>query len=174
LLAALTVTYLGGPGLARWIPGADRVAWKMPWKRKRLQRTFSAMLAVLLDSGVPEADAIVIAGDSTANGPCRRRAEKVAAALREGMTLSEAVRFFDDSGEFRWRLANATHAKGGFLRALQGWHQALDAKAFQQEETTAHAFTSGLVIVNGLLVALIATAMFGIIVAVLQGMLLST
>ncbi|MEJ0089825.1 MAG: hypothetical protein WDM80_08795 [Limisphaerales bacterium] len=53
---------------------------------------------------------------------------------------------------------------------MHGWHQALDAKAFQQEEAAAHTITSGLVILNGLLVALIATAMFGILMAVLNGM----
>ena len=80
---------------------------------------------------------------------------------------------FDDTGEFHWRLANATHARGGFLNALRGWHESLDAKAFQQEETTAHAVTTGVVILNGVLVALICTAMFGILLAVLNGALTS-
>jgi hypothetical protein len=86
-------------------------------------------------------------------------------ALEKGVKLDTAVRAFDDSGEFQWRLTNATHAHGGFLNALRGWHEALDAKAFQQEEATAHVLTSGLVILNGVLVALIATAMFGILMA---------
>jgi hypothetical protein len=80
------------------------------------------------------------------------------------------VRAFDDNGEFHWRLTNAIHARGGFLEALDGWHEALDAKAFQQEETATHTLTSGLVIVNGIIVGLIATAMFGILIAVLKGM----
>ena len=29
----------------------------LPWRRKRLQRDFSTMLAILLDSGVPESEA---------------------------------------------------------------------------------------------------------------------
>jgi tetrahydromethanopterin S-methyltransferase subunit G len=53
---------------------------------------------------------------------------------------------------------------------LRGWHEALDAKAFQQEEATAHAVTSGLVILNGLVVGLIATAMFGILIAMVRAM----
>jgi hypothetical protein len=89
-------------------------------------------------------------------------------ALEKGVKLDNAVRDFDDTGEFHWRLTNATHAHGGFLSALRGWHAALDAKAFQQEETATHMLTSGLVILNGLIVALIATAMFGILVAVLN------
>jgi hypothetical protein len=52
---------------------------------------------------------------------------------------------------------------------LRGWHEALDAKAFQQQETTAHAITSGIVILNGIIVALFATACFGVLIAILDG-----
>ena len=178
-LALLTVAaiYIGGPGFVRWfqfrnVPVVDWITWRIPWKQKKLQRTFSAMLAVLLDGGVPEAEAVRLAGDSTANEICRRRAQRVIAALEKGVKLDDAIRAFDDTGEFHWRLTNATHAHGGFLNALRGWHEALDAKAFQQEEAATHVLTSGLVILNGLVVALIATAMFGILVAILNHALL--
>ena len=179
LLMAATLLYIGGPQFARWLqfrelPFVDWVAWRIPWKQKRLQRTFSAMLAVLLDGGVPEAEAVRLAGDCTANEICRCRAQRVIAAIKQGTKLDDAVRAFDDSGEFHWRLTCATHARGGFLEALRGWHESLDARAFQQEEAAAHAVTSGLVILNGLLVALIATAMFGMLVAMLNGVLSSS
>lgn len=175
-LIAISAMYVGGPRFARWFqfygfPFVDWITWHVPWKRKRLQRTFSAMLTVLLDGGVPEAEAVRLAGDCTANEICRRRAQRVIVALQQGAKLEEAVRAFDDSGEFHWRLSNATHARNGFLNALRGWHEALDAKAFQQEEATAHVITSGLVILNGALVALIATAMFGIIITILKAAL---
>jgi type II secretory pathway component PulF len=175
-LMSVAVIYIGGPGFVRWfqfrsVPVVDWIAWRIPWKQKKLQRTFSAMLAVLLDSGVPEAEAVRLAGDSTANEICRHRARRVIAALEKGVKLDDAVRMFDDSGEFHWRLTNATHAHGGFLHALRGWHEALDAKAFQQEETATHILTSGLVILNGLVVALIATATFGMLVMILKGVL---
>jgi general secretion pathway protein F len=178
LLVAASVVYVGGPGFVRWFrfhgfPIVDWIAWHIPWKRKKLLRAFSAMLAVLLDGGVPEAEAVRLAGECTANEICRHRAQRVIAALQQGAKLDEAVRLFDDSGEFHWRLTNATRARGGFLDALRGWHAALDAKAFQQEEATAHVVTSGLVILNGALVALIATAMFGIIINLLNAMLSS-
>jgi len=128
----------------------------------------------LLDGGVPEAEAIRLAGEATANEICRRRARRVVAALEHGAKLDDAIRAFDDTGEFHWRLTNAVHARGGFLDALHGWHEALEAKAFQQEETATHAMTSGLVLVNGLIVALIATAMFGILIAILKGTLDAT
>ena len=172
-LLSVAAIYIGGPGLVRWfqfrsLPVVDWIAWRVPWKQKKLQRTFSAMLAVLLDGGVPEAEAVRLAGDSTANEICRRRARRVIAALEKGIRLDDAVRVFDDSGEFHWRFTNATHAHGGFLSALRGWHESLDARAFQQEEATAHAVASGLVIMNGVVVGLIATAMFGVLIAMLR------
>jgi type II secretory pathway component PulF len=176
VLMAVAIFYIGGPGLVRWfqfrtVPVLDWLAWQIPWKRKKLLRAFSAMLAVLLDGGVPEAEAVRLAGESTANEICRRRAGRVLAALENGLKLDDAIRAFDDNGEFHWRLTNATHARGGFLEALKGWHEALDAKAFQQEEAATHTMTSGLVILNGIVVGLVATAMFGILIAVLKGML---
>ena len=178
-LASVATIYIGGPRLARWFqfrwfPFVDWIAWHIPWKRKRLQCTFSALLTVLLDGGVPEAQAVQLAGDCTANEICRRRAQRVLAALERGIKLDDAVRAFDDSGEFHWRLKNViaqAGTRGKFLDALRGWHEALDAKAFQQEEATAHAVTSGLVVLNGVVVALVTTAMFGIIIAILQSTL---
>jgi type II secretory pathway component PulF len=173
MLVAAVMIYIGGPGLVRWfqfrsVPIVDWITWHVPWKQKKLLRTFSAMLAVLLDGGVPEAEAVWLAGDCTANEICRRRVQRVTAALERGIKLDDAVSAFDNSGEFHWRLANAIHAHGGFLNALRSWHEALDARAFQQEEATAHAVTSGLVILNGVVVGLIATAMFGILIAMVR------
>lgn len=178
-MIGMVLFYVGGPQFARWfqfrqVPVVDWIAWLLPWKQKRLQRTFSAMLTTLLDGGVPEAEAVRLAGDCTANEICRRRARRVISLLVGGTKLAEAIRSFDDAGELHWRLTNAIHARGGFLDALRGWHEALDARAFQQEETTAHLVTSGVVVLNGVLVALIATAMFGILIAVLKGMLGAT
>ncbi len=175
-LALVVLIYIGGPRFIHWfqyrnVPAVDWITWQVPWKRKKLLRSFSAMLAVLLDGGVPEAEAVILAGDCTANEICRHRARRVFAALQRGSKLDQAVRVFDDAGEFHWRLTNATHARGGFLTALHGWHQALDAKAFQQEEIATHALTSGLVILNGVVVALMATAMFGVLIAALQAAL---
>src|SRR6185312_9515866 len=113
MMLAATLAYVGGPRFIRFFqfhgfPMVDWIAWRLPWKQKRLQRTFSAMLAVLLDGAVPEAEAVRLAGDCTANEICRHRARRVIAALQQGANLAEAVRAFDDSGEFHWRLTNAT------------------------------------------------------------------
>ena len=178
-LAGFVVFYIGGPGLLRRfrfrsVPVVDWIAWRLPWNQKKLLRGFSAMLAVLLDGGMPEAEAVRLAGESTVNEICRQRAQRVVAALAQGARLDEAIRAFDDTGEFRWRLANAAQARGGFLNALRGWHAALDARAFQQEEAAAHIFTSGLILFNGLVVGSVAVGMFGLLVMLLKATIAAT
>jgi type IV pilus assembly protein PilC len=175
LMAMVVMVYIGGPQFARLcqirnFPIADWIAWQIPWKQKRLQRIFSAMLGALLDGGVPEVEAVRLAGNATANEICRHRTARILMALEQGTKLDAAIRIFDDTGEFHWRLRNALHARGGFLKALRGWHETLDAKAFQQEEASAHVITTSVVILNGLLVALIAISMFGMLVMLLTKM----
>jgi type II secretory pathway component PulF len=172
-LLGAAFAYIAGPRVTVWLqrggfPVVDWLAWCVPWKRKRMQRTFSATLAVLLDGGVPEAEAVRLAAECTANAVARHRAERIVAALQQGVKLQDAIASWDDAGEFKWRLTNACRARDGFLRALNGWHETLDAKAFQQEEATAHAVTSGLVIFNGLVVALTATAVFAALIAIIE------
>jgi type II secretory pathway component PulF len=167
-LVIAAVFYIGGPRLARWVPFVDWIAWRVPWKRRRLQRNFSMMLAILLDNGVPEADALRLAAEATANEIFRRRAARAQAALAGGTKLTDAVAALDDSGEFRWRLANALHAHGGFLRALTGWHESLDAKAFQEEQAVAHTVTSALVVANGLIVAMVAIGVFSVLISIIN------
>jgi type IV pilus assembly protein PilC len=162
---ALAVAYLGGPRLHRWIervlPGAPDFLFRMlPWRKKRLQRDFSAILAVLLETGVPEVEAVTLAADSTANSVIQRRAQTVANLLSRGVSLPEALRAMDEVGELQWRLRNALRSRGGFVRALSGWHEALEAKAFQLEQSAAQVATTLLVLVNGLIIGSIVIGMF--------------
>jgi type IV pilus assembly protein PilC len=168
LVWLLTLGYLGGPRLRAWFArvlpgGASSIDWllcALPWRGKRLQRDFSAMLGTLLEAGLPEAEAIRFAGESTANNIFRHRAERASALLAQGVKLPEAIRALDDAGELRWRLANALRGTGGFAKALTGWHEALDAKAFQLEQTAAQLTTTVFVLLNGLIVACVMIGMF--------------
>jgi len=162
---AALIAYLGGPGmlerigqLAPGLPGW--IHFRLPWRRKRLQRDFSAMLAVLLDAAVPEPEAVRLAADATANVVFVRRAGRVAALLDSGVKLPSAIAAMDDSHELQWRLANALRTGGGFLRALTGWHDALDARAFQSEQAAAQVTTTLLVLFNGAVVGAIVIALF--------------
>jgi Flp pilus assembly protein TadB len=111
--------YVGGPRVVEWLdnffPGLyDSLVLRLPWRRKRFQRDFAAMLAVLLDAGLPEEKAVARAAQCTANRAFARRAERVVADLRAGVKLTEAVRHLDDAGEFRWRLANAARGENSW------------------------------------------------------------
>ncbi len=169
----LTIAYLGGPRLHDWIrrvlPGLqDWLLTRLPWRRHRLQRDFSAMLAVLLDAEVPESEAVSLAAQSTANLAIIHRAQRVRALLQEGVKLPEALRAVDNSKELQWRLSNALRRGAGFVRALTGWHEALDARAFQLEQTAAQITTAVLVLINGLIVASVMIAVFLVIIQLIN------
>jgi type IV pilus assembly protein PilC len=173
----LLFTYIGGPRVYRWfrvILGGlpDWIHFLLPWRRKRLQRDFSAMLAILLDSQVPETDAVALAAQSVTNSVIQRRAEMICAELARGVKLPDAIRTIDDAGELQWRLTNALRRGRGFLSALNGWHEALDSKAFQQEQTAAQITTTALVLFNGLIVASVVIGLFIPLIALVNTMAL--
>jgi len=163
----LTFAYIDGfrtfAWLDRWFsPLNQRVIYGLPWRRKRFQRDFASILSVLIDAGVSESDAITLAADCTGNIYFRRRAAGSVDGLRRGLKLTEAVALVDDSGEFRWRLVNA----------IKGWLECLDAKAFQQQQAVSQLVTTGVVLVNGLVVGLIVVSVFSILVFIIEGALL--
>ncbi|HSU57629.1 MAG TPA: type II secretion system F family protein [Candidatus Dormibacteraeota bacterium] len=171
------LAYVGGARIKKWVevllPGLpDWLVWHLPWHRKRLQRDFSAMLAVLLDSGVPEAEAVTLAGEATANRMFIRRATRVRSLLSEGVKLPEALRALDGTQELQWRLANALRRGSGFLRALTGWHDFLDAKAFQLEQAAAQITTTGLVLLNGAIIGCIVVGLFMALINLINGAVL--
>ncbi len=174
LFYAGAVFYAGGPRLVSWLGSKVPMGWlewlcyATPWRRKRMQRDFSAMLGVLLDAGVAEPRAIELAATSTANPIFIRRARDVIAELRRGVRLGEAMQKLDDTGEFRWRLANALKSGKNFFLALTGWLEALDAKAFQQQQATAQTVTTAIVLFNGVMAALVAVSVFRALTAIIE------
>jgi type II secretory pathway component PulF len=168
LLWLAAFVYLGGSRVVGWFPILERLHYRLPWRRKRLQRDFSTMLAILLDSGVPEPEAVAMAADCTANTVFRQHAACAVDDLKRGLKLTQAVKAMDDSGEFGWRLTNAFHGGGGFLKALAGWHESLDAKAFQEEQAAAHSITSALVLWSGVFVAAVVISVFMFLVSIID------
>lgn len=173
LVYVSTLIYVTGPRLSCWLqftrfPLPDWIAWQLPWRRKRMQRDFCAMLAILLDGGVSEDRAMTLAAASTANAIFIKRAELAVEELRAGRKLPEAVGQLDDTGEFRWRLGNACHGHHGFVAALTGWLEALDAKAFQQEQIAAQTISTALVLFNGAMIGTLITGTFQALVAVIE------
>jgi len=176
-LFRITVHPLGNPNLWPPIgrslaPLRDRILFALPWRRLRLQRDFCATLSLLLDAGTPERAAVALAAEATASHVFIGRARRALADLAAGKQLREALGRFDSAGEFRWRLANAAAHPGGFLAALSGWMEALEAKAFQQEQTASQLITTALVLCNGLVVGLMAVGVFSLLISITEGALL--
>jgi type II secretory pathway component PulF len=162
------ILYVGGPRFVNWLgwpikPIYEWISFHLSWRRQRMQRDFSAMLAILLDAGVAEHEAVRQAGECTVNAIFQSRCQEVERRIQSGTSLTKAMSALDETGEFRWRLTNATHGSGGFLFVLAGWHEALDAKAYQREQAAAQGITTALVLVNGLVVGLIAGGIFQMI-----------
>ncbi|MCC6823841.1 MAG: type II secretion system F family protein [Verrucomicrobiota bacterium] len=162
------IIYVIGPHAHAWLPGYDQLSWRLPWRRKRMQRDFSIMLATLLDARMPEPEAITLAADCTANRCFQQRAAAAVHDLRQGHPLTEAVQGMDDHGEFRWRLTNAAHSRNGFLAALAGWHDALNAKAFQQQQAAAQVISTALLLFNGAFVAAIVITVFAFLISIIN------
>jgi type II secretory pathway component PulF len=155
------VLFLGGPRFVSWlegrlVPAADWLWLRVPWRRKRLQRDFSAMLALLLDASLPEERAVTLAALSTANTAFIRLGRNAVERLRAGMKLADSLQSIDETGEFQWRLKNAGYAGGRFLQALRGWHEWLRVRAYQQEQAAAQSISTGLVLLNAASVTLVA------------------
>jgi type II secretory pathway component PulF len=164
--------YVGGPNVGGWMRffGAwpDRLLLQLPWRRERAQRDFTAVLAILLDAGLKEDRAVELAARASANVVLKRRAAKVISALRAGVDLPEALHKIESGSEFRWRLENALRGGKGFFAALRGWHESLEARAFQSEQAAAHVITTFIVVLNGALVTLVMAAVFLILIAVID------
>ena len=165
--------YMAGPTLTRLLGGLfpglpDWLGMRIPWRRHRAQRDFSALLAALLDAGTPEPRAVELAAVGTANRLFMARAARAIADLARGVNLAEAIKHLDDAGELRWRLGNAARAGGGFLTALAGWHDALESKAYRQEQTAAQVLTTGVVLANGCFVGMLTFGVFHFLTSTLS------
>jgi general secretion pathway protein F len=152
-------------GLRGWRGFGDGLAIRIPWIWKRLQRDFSSLLAILLDAGLPEPEAVLLAASATGSRSLDQRAHKAVQELRQGATLVRSIHHFDRQGELQWHLTNAVHAKGQFRRALEGWHEVLDAQAYRLEQATSHALTTALVLLNGGMVGVVVAAVFGLLLS---------
>ena len=119
----------------------------------------------------PSPGAVQLAADSTANRVLQSRAAMAIAELKNGVTLPEAIRRIDGSGEFRWRLATAARVGQGFLPALRVWHESLDARAFQQEQAAAQLATTSLVFYNGTMVGLVMVCVFQFLINLIESVM---
>lgn len=153
-----------------WLPAGfvDGLLNLFPWNHRRVRRDFSLTLALLLDHGVPEDQAVLHAGAATGNHRFRQLAERVANDLRAGARLPDALARLDNARELQWRWQVAARSLAPFARALDGWHEALNAQAVKAEISTANLVTSTLIVLNGVLVGLVVVGIFQFFVTIIE------
>ncbi len=150
----------------------DAAAMLIPWRRKRMQRDFSTALAVLLDAGLGEEEAVRLAAEALGNRAFQDRAALIIENLAQGRPLPDAVEPLDPDGQFRWRLRNGGDRPGRFTRALAGWQESLEARAFLQQQAATHGLAAFLVLWNGIVVGGVGVCIFQFMVNVLNTQLL--
>ena len=74
-------------------------------------------------AGDPGLEAVALAADTADNNVITQRAEKVRALLAGGTNLPDALRIMDDTGELRWRIANALEYGSRGQIPLPGRHR---------------------------------------------------
>lgn len=148
--------------------------YTVPWRRKRIQQSFAVSLATLLDSGVPEQEALKLAAESTANYVMIKLAEEGLAMMQKGASLTEVLSSkFDKTGELAWRFKNSYTAeknKPNFVKAVTGWGSWLNARAFRQEQLVAHLLSTILIIFSAAFVGMIAFGMFLPLIEIVRNM----
>ena len=148
----------------------SRLAWLMPWRRNRIKRNFIWIFCELLDSGVPEAEAIEAAAAATKNSVVRGRAAKAANDLRNGLPLAKALRRFDRRADLAWRVENAGHGSATFRETLEGWTNHLSALAYKQQQSAFYYAFTLLTLFNGLCVLCIALVIFMPLAAMIESL----
>ncbi len=176
-ITAASCLYLSGPQSAAWLdsrfPWLTRwVTTRLPWQRRRMQRDYSLMLALLLDAKVPEETAVSTAASLSGNAFWRPRADLVVADLREGIWLPEAVRHLDDSGEMQWRTQFARAGLKPLLPALAGWHESLEGQAFRLERMACDGTNLLLILGCGAGVGLVCVTIFNLLISLMEGVML--
>lgn len=150
----------------------DRLSLRLPWHRLRAQRDFASMLAVQLDAGTPELEAVRHAAAATGNAHIRDRAESVAGLLLAGTPLPEAIRHIDSHAAFSWRLRNGLQRPGSVTASISGWIETLHERARRMEAAAAQSFGIGLLILNAAIVSGVVIAVFSCLILITEKALL--
>jgi type II secretory pathway component PulF len=140
----------------------------LPWLRTRQRRDFAGVLAMMLDAGAPEDQAILAAAQSVGRRRVERWGERAADAVRAGTPLPQAVQTVDPAGELRWRMENAARGDRRFVDALRGWQRALDARADRYEDAAVHVVSTAFVLLSGAMVGLVCIGIFGLLLSVVR------
>jgi hypothetical protein len=150
----------------------DRIRLRLPWHRLRAQRDFASMLAVQLDAGTPEIEAVRNAAAATGNAHIRDRAESVAGLLVAGTPLPEAIHPIDSHSAFTWRLRNGLQRPGAVTASIAGWIDTLHERARRMEVAAAQTFGIGLLVLNAAAVSCVVITLFSCLILITEKALL--
>lgn len=150
ILFGTAFTRMAGPRLG--LVGLDALRLWLPWHRQRAHRDFAALLALQLDAGIPEEEALTQAAAATGNRSIQRRLPRAIANLRRGATLDLAVAAIDRRPEFLWRLRNGLAAPGSTVAALRGWVTHLNDSAHRNELIAGQFFAAAVLIAQAVIV----------------------
>lgn len=169
--------YVGSPWIRRYLqpkgfPFMDGFALRISWTRHRILRDFGRLLALALDSGLPEAEAVQMAAQGTGNRIVLRRAGAVVDALSQGVSLETACTRLWSGPELSWRLGLASRSKGGFHAALRSWWESLEMRAHRQQETASQIAASALVLLSGVSIGSLCFSLLLPIVRIIEQTLL--
>ncbi|MBI1178827.1 hypothetical protein GC207_15450 [bacterium] len=173
-LLVVLVAYTAGPRirlkLLHWLPPelVDGCLNWFPWNNRRARRDFSLALSLLLDCGVPEDQAVVHAASATGSFRFQQLAERTAAKLRDGVRFVDALAAVDPAGELKWRWEIAAQSGIPFREALEGWHETLNVRAVKAEQYASNYATTGLIVLNGVIVGAVVIGVFQFLTSIMQ------
>ncbi len=156
--------------LGRFIPFLRFLDLKMllPWVRLRMKRDFAAMLALLLDAGVPEETAVLRAAEATDSRLISRMGRRMAGDIRNGSGLPNAVMKRGLDRSFAWTLTNCLRSGRDFFVSLRSANDALSLRAERLEQQAATGAVILFTLMNGTIIGLFAIWLFRCFVLLIE------
>lgn len=176
MIALMAISYVfifSGPAtnsfLALKLPRpAEWIHRHISWQWGRCRHRFGMMLAQLLDNGVPEERAVLIAGDYAANRHFNVLVMKALGDLRTGIALPEALRHADLDGDYVFRMKAAAESGRPFSEALDDWFAASHAKISFRERAAADVANTVFTCYNAIVVGILAATVFAAEITVMD------
>lgn len=126
------------------------------------------MLTHLLDTGVPEERALLIAGEYSGNRHFHGLVLHSLIDLRNGTGLPDALRHMDLDGDFKFRMEAAALSGSPFSEALTDWFDAHRAKTELRERAATDIANTVFICYNGAIVALMAITFFQLEIGIMD------
>lgn len=156
---------LAGPAGRTWMECkrplvAEQIQGFFSFQRMLYQQRFGRTLARLLDTGVAEDEALIVAGMTSGSCWFRARIERAVAALRGGAGLVEALRKVDLDEDFFFRLKAARDSGHSLSEALEDWLAAVRARAEFRERVVVDLVGTFFIFYNAVLIGAVGYCFF--------------